>query len=250
MGLLSIMAGFPLSGKSTYCKELQNKGHVIGCPDTVRLATHGEQFIPIAEPTVWATTQVMVRALLKDGHNVVVDATNTTKERRKMWLCMAKEFGIPLHCHWIKTSSNECHIRNNKLQKLDRSIIDRMVSQFEEPTEDEGLIMADTSKILNATWISNDVLSSSSMELSLMLTYDNMLQSEPSSIIFGPKEKVIRLAEEYIFVGGFKIEKANKLSIDTLMPEGIVVANVQAIMSSTVNAISIKTDKRSVNVEF
>jgi len=150
---LSIMVGLPLSGKSIYCKELQSKGHVIVCPDTIRLATHGEQFIPIAEPTIWATTYIMVRALLKDGHDVVVDATNITKERRKMWLYMAKEFGVPLHCHWIKTSSNECHVRNNKLQRLDRSIINRMTRQFEEPTEDEGLIMVDTSKVLNATWL-------------------------------------------------------------------------------------------------
>ena len=137
---LHIMIGLPLSGKSTYCKELQKKGYVVVCPDTVRLAIHGNQFIPIAEPLVWATAQIMVRSLLMQGHNVVIDATNTTVERRKMWVNMANEFDIQLKCHWLSTSKEECLERNEKLQRLNPSIIERMADQFESPMVD-GLLL-------------------------------------------------------------------------------------------------------------
>lgn len=139
--MLGITAGFPLSGKSTLCCGLMNKNIVVVNPDTIRLALHGKQFEPLAEPFVWATAQIMVRTLLKQGHDVIVDATNTTIERRKMWVNMAKEFGLKLEIDWVTTSSEICFKRNEELKRLDNSIIERMVSQFEEPTDKEGIII-------------------------------------------------------------------------------------------------------------
>src|SRR4051812_30122694 len=81
---LLVTVGLPRSGKTTWA---QSTGHPIVCPDAIRLALHGQRFVPEAEPYVWAIAQTMVMALFLAGHKtVILDATNTTKERRKMWV--------------------------------------------------------------------------------------------------------------------------------------------------------------------
>lgn len=87
MNLLIATVGLPRSGKSTWAqKSRRQEGAAIVCPDAIRLAIHGQPFIADAEPLVWATAQAMVRALFHAGHDLVIlDATNATAERRKMW---------------------------------------------------------------------------------------------------------------------------------------------------------------------
>ena len=61
-------------------------GHPIVCPDSIRLALHGQPFASGAEPIVWATAELMVKALFLSGHeNVILDATNTSAGRRLRW---------------------------------------------------------------------------------------------------------------------------------------------------------------------
>lgn len=56
-------------------------------PDSIRLALHGQQFYGPAEPWVWAMARTMVESLFIAGHKIVIlDATNTTRERRKAWI--------------------------------------------------------------------------------------------------------------------------------------------------------------------
>jgi len=83
MRTLILTVGLPQSGKSTWARE---QGMPIVNPDSIRLALHGEAFIKLAEPYVWAIARTMVQALFLAGHEyVIVDATNTTKKRRDFW---------------------------------------------------------------------------------------------------------------------------------------------------------------------
>lgn len=83
---LVCMVGLPYSGKST---EARLMIFPIVCPDAIRIALHGHKFIPEAEPYIWAIARTMVRSLFIAGHDVVVlDATNTTEERREKWISM------------------------------------------------------------------------------------------------------------------------------------------------------------------
>jgi len=82
--LLICMVGLPYSGKSTFAKAYD---YPVVCPDAIRVALHGRKFIPEAEPYVWAIARTMVKSLFLAGHQaVVLDATNTTEERRKEWM--------------------------------------------------------------------------------------------------------------------------------------------------------------------
>lgn len=81
--VLVLMVGLPRSGKSTWAMK---QGAPVVNPDSIRLALHGQPFIGLAEPFVWAIAKVMVRALFLCGHDVVIlDATNTTRARRDEW---------------------------------------------------------------------------------------------------------------------------------------------------------------------
>ena len=94
--------GLPRSGKSTWAKQ-QNTPIVN--PDSIRLALHGQRFLPDAEAMVWTMAKYMVKSLFLAGHNtVILDATNITKQRRDEW--KSKDW---LRCFVeIDTSAEEC----------------------------------------------------------------------------------------------------------------------------------------------
>ncbi|MED4229205.1 ATP-binding protein [Neobacillus cucumis] len=138
---LAIMCGMPLSGKSTYCKTLQSKGWVRVSLDDIRLALHGERYKAEAEPLVWESAELMVRSLLKSGHKVIVDTTNRTRDRRKRWRKVAKEFGLTLKIYVVETDYETCKQRNKELKRLDDTVLKQIYKEFENPTADEGTII-------------------------------------------------------------------------------------------------------------
>ena len=81
---LILTVGLPYSGKSTWARA--NEFPIV-CPDKIRFALHGQRYEQLAEPMVWAIAKIMVRSLFLAGHtNVVLDATNTTSNRRDEWI--------------------------------------------------------------------------------------------------------------------------------------------------------------------
>ena len=83
MKTLILTVGLPRSGKSTWARTT---GHPIVCPDSIRLALHGQAYIQTAEPFVWVIARAMVRSLFISGHEtVILDATNLKRAHRLMW---------------------------------------------------------------------------------------------------------------------------------------------------------------------
>ncbi|MDD2230757.1 MAG: AAA family ATPase [Candidatus Cloacimonetes bacterium] len=129
---VAIMMGIPCSGKSTMARDMMDEYVVIN-PDNVRLALHGQAFVPSAEQFIWATVDLMARTLLKTGHNVLIDATNTMEMRRLPWAKMAKEFHAEFTIFRVLTSLEECLQRNEEIGRMDPAVITRMYKQIEEP---------------------------------------------------------------------------------------------------------------------
>ena len=90
---------------------------------------HGERFIALAEPFVWAIAKVMVYALFLSGHDtVILDATNTTWKRRDEW----QSPNWVVEFHEIPTSKDECLRRADVLNDdYIKPTIERMAAQFE-----------------------------------------------------------------------------------------------------------------------
>jgi predicted kinase len=131
----------PLSGKTTYGKLLQTQGWVRVSLDDIRLALHGQIYKAEAEPRVWESAELMVRSLLKSGHKVIVDTTNRTRERRKRWIRVAKEFGLTLTIFHVDTDFETCKKRNKVLARLPENVLKQIYKEFEKPTSQEGTII-------------------------------------------------------------------------------------------------------------
>lgn len=136
---LFVMVGLPRSGKTTWAKKKMAEGAVIVSPDMIRYALHGQRFVTEAEEHVFAIAKTMVRALFMAGHKmVIVDATNTTKERRRFWKASGKQDWI-VHFVHVATSADICKARAEEFEDVDiLPVIDRMAAQFEPVSKDEG----------------------------------------------------------------------------------------------------------------
>ena len=125
--LLILMVGLPYSGKSTWAVK---QGIPIVSPDAIRLSL-GHRFRMENEPLVWGIAKTMVESLFEAGHrSVILDATNTTEERRKQWnsrkwKTMYKN---------IKTTKEECLKRAGNDKEI-LSIIEKMNEKINFPTK-------------------------------------------------------------------------------------------------------------------
>lgn len=131
--ILIATVGLPRSGKTTWARK---QAYPIVCPDAIRLAMHGQRFVDRAEPFVWATAKVMVRALFEAGHrHVILDATNTTKKRRDEWKS-EREWG--LFFKDMPETREECESRANAQGDATiLPVIERMATQFEPLADDD-----------------------------------------------------------------------------------------------------------------
>lgn len=129
---LVLTMGLPRAGKSTWARK---QGCPIVNPDSIRMAMHGLAFVKECEPYVWAITRTMVRALFIAGHDrVILDATNTSRERRDAWKAELWNREIRI----FDTDPLLCKKRAVDTEKeFLVPVIDRMHEGWEEVAQDE-----------------------------------------------------------------------------------------------------------------
>lgn len=137
---ITIMVGLPRSGKSSKAKEFQDQGATILCPDVFRIALHGHTYLPSAENIIWATIELTAKALVMQGHSIVIDATNITKFSRSKWIKLAKDLKVPAYIVWMKATKELCLERNTGAGSVPNGVIERMDSSFQDPTVEEAFI--------------------------------------------------------------------------------------------------------------
>ena len=91
-----LFSGLPGSGKSSLCGYYEDLGYKRINRDTI-----GGKIEDLGSFT---------RQHLNDGFSVIIDNTNCILEHRKIFLDIAKEFEIPIHCKWFSTSIVDCQI--------------------------------------------------------------------------------------------------------------------------------------------
>lgn len=135
--VLILTVGLPRSGKTTWALDHSRRcGVPVVNPDSIRLALHGQAYVPEAEPFVWAIAKTMVRALFLAGHpTVIVDATNGTRKRRDDWKSSkwATQFKV------FSTDKDECIRRADATNRADLiPVIERMDAECQPLEADES----------------------------------------------------------------------------------------------------------------
>lgn len=127
--ILYLMCGIPRSGKSTWAFENKNKG-VIVCPDWFRTNIFGHQFEKTAEPFIWAITDTLIRSILDQKKNVILDACNLYPTTRGKYYNIAKEYDAEVICVYVNTPIDICLERNKKSKKNKKVPIDILKNMF------------------------------------------------------------------------------------------------------------------------
>lgn len=135
MPTVHMMIGIPRSGKTTIVNKKWPNLPVVSA-DRIRKRLHGKPFVEEAETMVWAIREYMLRELLSQGLDIVIDETNTTIERRKKLNELIKQYDYKVIGHIVLTSKEEC-LKRCDTKELEETI-ERMHEQFELPELYEG----------------------------------------------------------------------------------------------------------------
>ena len=135
MSTVVIPVGTPGSGKTTVLlDEARRRNATYICPDDIRLEITGNMEDQSQNFQVWNVTFQRVERALKDGHDIVVDATNTHGENRRFltrFCCIYGGPSLQLELWWFGTPLEECISRNSKRNRVvPKDVLVRMAQQL------------------------------------------------------------------------------------------------------------------------
>jgi len=112
---LLALRGLPASGKTTYAKELVDKGWVRVNKDDLRAMLNNGKWSPENEGFVLALRDEIIIRNLVNGRNVVVDDTNLDPKHLIQFEAIAQEFLADFEIRFFDVPVREC-IRRNALR--------------------------------------------------------------------------------------------------------------------------------------
>lgn len=113
---LLALRGLPASGKTTYAKELANKGWVRVNKDDMRAMLNNGKFSKDNESYILSLRDEIIISSLVQGKNVVVDDTNLDPKHLIAFESIAGEFLADFEIRFFDTDLQEC-IRRNALRE-------------------------------------------------------------------------------------------------------------------------------------
>ena len=142
---LYIAVGLPGSGKSTYAKNfIKGKDIEYLSSDELRAVYGKGEDDQTVTPIVFGHIKRKVDEFLKDGKNVLVDATSVNRRERSDYINSAKKYGAKVVALVFKMDRNGLIARNKKRGEeggrvVPDWVIDKMLNKYEEPSSDEGI---------------------------------------------------------------------------------------------------------------
>ncbi len=138
---LVLMIGVQGAGKSTYVNKYLHTqynhriyGHQLLCLDDIRLSL-GDTFNQRTEPIIRAFTDVMGRAYMERGLDIVIDGVNTSKYIIQKWKKLGDEYGYKLIGIHIDTPFETCVERRLGKNKVTQEVLDYTQSYLHELLE-------------------------------------------------------------------------------------------------------------------
>lgn len=145
MNTLYITVGLPGSGKSTYAKEfVKGKDIEYLSSDELRAVYGKGEDDQTVTPIVFGHIKRKVDEFLKDGKNVLVDATSVNRKERSDYINTAKKYGAKVVALVFKMDRQGLIDRNKKRGEqggrvVPDWVIDKMLAKYEEPSFAEGI---------------------------------------------------------------------------------------------------------------
>ena len=142
---LYIAVGLPGSGKSTYAKNfIKDKDIEYLSSDELRAVYGKSEEDQTVTPLVFGHIKRKVDEFLKDGKNVLVDATSVNRKERSDYINSAKKYGAKVVAIVFKMDRQGLIDRNKKRGEqggrvVPDWVIDKMLNKFEEPSYSEGI---------------------------------------------------------------------------------------------------------------
>ena len=142
---LYITVGLPGSGKSTYSKNfIKDKEIEYLSSDELRAVYGKSEEDQTVTPLVFGHIKRKVDEFLKDGKNVLVDATSVNRKERSDYIKTAKKYGAKVVAIVFKMDRQGLIDRNKKRGEqggrvVPDWVIDKMLAKFEEPSYSEGI---------------------------------------------------------------------------------------------------------------
>jgi len=145
MSTIYIAVGLPGSGKSTYAKNfIKDKDIEYLSSDELRAVFGKSEEDQTVTPLVFGHIKRKVDEFLKDGKNVLVDATSVNRKERADYITTAKKYGAKVVALVFKMDRQGLIDRNKKRGQeggrvVPDWVIDKMLAKFEEPSHSEGI---------------------------------------------------------------------------------------------------------------
>ena len=134
----TMLVGVPGSGKSTYAKGLIDEHTKYFSSDEIRKELFGDENCQEEHYKVFNLMHERVLEALKNGYDVVYDATNITRKSRKGILSVLPAY-VNKKCVIVWAMIEDCITRDkDRLRSVGEEVIWKMLKRFEAPFYDEG----------------------------------------------------------------------------------------------------------------
>lgn len=140
MNKLYMMIGIPASGKSTIAKEIaKSEEAIIVSSDEIRNELLGDINDQTQNAKVFEEVERRLKINIKEGRNVIFDATNINYKKRRDWLNRFNKYNVEKIGILVATPYEECLLRNSQRErKVPEEVIKRMYFNFYIPQYYEG----------------------------------------------------------------------------------------------------------------
>ncbi len=136
--MLTVYCGLPGSGKTTW-RRAHAGGATVVCLDDIRQELTGDAACQDENYRVVVTASSRVRDALARGEDVLVDATNLTRDYRARWVAIANELGVPARSVYFACSVEDALAHNAlRERRVPDDAILRMARRVQVPSATEG----------------------------------------------------------------------------------------------------------------
>ena len=141
MARVTVSAGLPAAGKTTYMKKYAERTHALYLSaDDVREEIYGDALVQADPSYIWGVVHQRAQHRLQEGGDVVIDGTFVKREDR-VRLLRALTAADCVELRWFQTPFQVCLERNRRRERrVAEHALRRMAKQFREtpPQINEG----------------------------------------------------------------------------------------------------------------